>query len=92
MAKLILTEEEQVVKTWAELDNETLGKVVKSMIFGIKKTSEEQNKMLSYAAALILCDIAMETNADKITETIEGLTLSNKLFGNWKITVRKLKK
>ena len=92
MAELILTEEEKKAETWADLDNVPLGKVIKSKMFGIRRASKEQGKMLSFSAALILCNLALDTNADKLTETIEGLTIKGKPFGNWKITIKRIER
>ena len=90
MAELILTKEEQEAETWAELDDSALGKVIKKKLFNIRKASKEQKKMMSLAAALLLCNLAVDTNADELIETLEGLTIKGKPFGDWKVTVKRI--
>lgn len=92
MAEIILTEEEKSAVTWAELDDDSLGKVVKAGIFSIKKIAKEQDKMFFMAAAIILCSIAADSNADKLTQTLEGLKNNGQPLGDWKITIKKLTK
>lgn len=94
MAKLILTEAEKKAATWAELDDEALGKVVKATMLKIKHikikhTSEEPKKVVFMAAAIILCSAAAEANADTLKQTIEGLTVKGKPMGNWIVTIRR---
>ena len=92
MAELILTKEEQEAETWAELDDSTLGKVIKKKLFNIRKASKEQKKMMSLAAALILCNLAIGANADELLETLEGITIKGKPFGDWEVTVKRITK
>ena len=87
--KLILTEAEKKAATWAELDDDSLGKVVKAMMFKIKTASDEQGKIFLLSAAMMLCSVAAEANAEKLTQTIEGLTVKGQSFGNWKVTIKK---
>ena len=91
MAELILTEAEQKAAAWAELDDEALGKVVKASMFKLKELGDEQGKLYFMSAAIILCSAAAETNADKMTQTLENLTSSGKSLGSWKIVVSKIK-
>jgi len=86
--ELILTDAEKKAATWTELDDKSLGKVVKAMMFNIKNTCEEQDKLFHLSAAIILCSIAAEANADKMTHTVEGLTIKGQPFGNWKVTIK----
>jgi hypothetical protein len=88
--RLILTDAEKKA-TWAELDNESLGKVVKAAMYQIKQEAEKQDKVSLLSAALLLCSAAFETNADTLTQTIEGLTIKGEPFGNWKVVISKTK-
>ena len=90
MAQLILTDEEKQAKTWAELDDASLGKVVKAEMFNIKTASKQMKRLLLFSAAMILCTAAADANADKLTQTIEGLTTKGKPIGDWKVTIKKL--
>ena len=91
MAELILTKEEKEAATWVELNDESLGKVVKATMAGIKQTSDEQGKLFYLAAAMILCTVTAEANADTASFTVEGLKNKTNDFGNWKVTIRKMK-
>lgn len=87
--KLILTAAEKKAATWAELDDASLGKVVKAMMSKIRETSEEQGKLFYLSAAIILCGAAVDANADRLVQTIEGLTIKGQTWGNWKIIIQK---
>ena len=89
MAELILTKEEKKAATWVELDDESLGKVVKAMMTTIKQVSDEQGKLVLLAAAMILCSATAKSNADTASFTVEGLINKTNDFGNWKVTIRK---
>jgi len=91
MAELILTKEEKRAATWVGLDDESLGKVVKAMMATIKQASDEQGKLYYLAAAMILCTLTAETNADTASFTVERLTNKTNDFGNWRVTIRKMK-
>ncbi len=89
MAELILTEDEKAAATWAELDDDALGKVVKAGMFRLKHISDEQKKLFAMYAAMILCSEAAAANADKFTLTVEGLTVKGQPIGTWKVTIKK---
>lgn len=90
MAELILTEEEKEFPLWTNLEDESLGKVVKAMMFSIKSASDEQGKMYLLSAAMMLCTATAETNGDSGTFTVEGLKNKTNDFGNWKVTVKRI--
>ena len=87
--ELILTDAEKAASTWVELDDAALGKAVKAMMCQIKITSDEQEKLMLFSASIILCSVAVEANADKLVQTIEGLTIKGQPFCNWKVTIKK---
>lgn len=89
--ELIMTEEEKAAATWAELDDESVGKVVKSLMFKIKEHADEEKTMFFWSAAIALCSLVADTNADTFKETIEGLTNNGEPLGDWRITISKLK-
>jgi hypothetical protein len=88
--KLILTEAEKKAAKWADLDNESLGKVVKATMFVLKKASDEQKQLWFISAAIMMCSAAVDANADTYKQTIEGLTIEGKSFGNWKVTIQRV--
>ena len=91
MAKLILTKKEEEAATWCELDDESLGKVIKSMMFKITQVSEEQGKLNLLSAAMMLCSATAEANADTANFTVEGLKNKANDFGNWKVIIERVK-
>lgn len=90
MAELILTEAEKAATTWLGLDDAALGKVVKKTALSLKEHSEEQQKLWWFAAALILCGMAADANATKLTHDIEGLSEEGAVRGDWRITVERI--
>jgi hypothetical protein len=88
--KVILTEKEKEAATWFELDDETVGKLVKSTALHIKGLDDEQGKVGFWSAALILCSAAAEANADTFKQTMDGLTIKGKDFGTWEITIKRI--
>lgn len=88
--ELILTDEEKAAATWTELDDESVGKVAKSLMFKIKEYGDENKRLFTMSAAIALCSLVAETNADKSTITVEGLTKQGRHLGNWKLTIKRL--
>jgi len=89
MAQLILTKEEKETAHWVDLEDESLGKVVKAMMATIKHASDEQGKLYLLAAAILLCSVTAEVNADTATYSVDGLKNKTNDFGNWKVTVKR---
>ena len=85
MAELVLTEAEKAAATWAELDDEALGRVVKAEMFRLKELADYDHKLIALAAATMLCSIAAEANADKLAVTLEGLRREDKSLGDWEV-------
>lgn len=88
--KLLLTAAEKKANTWLELDNESVGKVCKATALNLKYAITEKDKIYVYSAALLICSLAAEANADELKQTLEGLTIHGKPFGDWQITAKKL--
>jgi hypothetical protein len=89
--QLILTDDEKKAATWLELDDESIGKIVKAGAFEIKNVSEEEDRLTLYSAALILISATAKTNADKLKQTINRLTIQGKPYGDWILTITKAK-
>ena len=88
--KLILTEAEKKANTWLELDDESVGKVVKATALKMKDIATEQQKIYHLAAAMVLVGSAIETNANRLTNTLENLTIKGEKQGDWKVTIEKI--
>lgn len=91
MAELILTEAEKTAATWFELDDATLGKVVKRTAAGLLTHSEEMGRIWWFAAALLLCGQAKDANAETLTVNVDGFTDAGQELGDWEVTVRRIK-
>ena len=90
MAELIMTEEEINADTWAELDYDTLGKIVKTLSIKLKENERDHLNTWWGAAAILLCNLADDVNAEKLTQDITGLTFAGQHRGNWRITIEKI--
>ena len=88
--KLILTEAEKKAATWLELDDDSVGKFVKANATHFYNKATEGEKIFLMAAAMALCSAAAKANADTLKQTIEGLTVKGKPFGNWIVTIQKV--
>ena len=91
MAKLILTPEEKAASSWFELDDATVGKVVKKLGTDNLQIPDEKERMLWYSAALILCSVAAENNSESMEVKIGELHDNGVELGNWKIIVHRIK-
>ncbi|MCK9369927.1 hypothetical protein M0R04_08485 [Candidatus Dojkabacteria bacterium] len=91
MAKLTLTKKEINAVFLNDFDDEALGKVVKSLMANIVTTSDEQGKTFILSAAMVLCQVAHKTNADTMKVTVDGLRNKGNDFGNWTVTIKKIK-
>lgn len=90
MAELVLTEAEKAAKTWLELDDATVGKLVKSTTLKICDHSDEFGRIAFISAAILLCGGAAQANATNLVQEIKGLTLKGVDFGDWTITIRRV--
>lgn len=84
---MIMTDEENSVALCSELDDASLGKLVKKRISLISSHAEHLDEATICAAAILLCRAATEHNASEITLKIDGLTQKCLGFVNWKVVV-----
>jgi hypothetical protein len=103
MAELILTQEEKET-TWAKLDNETLGKIVKCMTFSLAKHSldtsdndkpffaddEIAGDMIMHAAIVVVCCRLYERRIRKNIITLEDVTTGDEHIGDWRVTYERI--
>lgn len=90
MAELILTEAEKEAATWLELDDATLGKLVKKQALAITAKSDDMERVTTLSAAMLLCGYAVEASAETATHNLRGFTKAGAEFGDWQVTVEKL--
>jgi len=90
MAELILTDEEKAAATWLELDNATIGKLVKKTALGLQAHSGEQGQVWWFSAAMLLIGMASDSNADRFTQEIRGFTREGVPCGDWRVSVDRI--
>lgn len=88
--ELILTDAEKKSATWLELDNESIGKLVKASALKIREHDTQYDILACYSASIILCSMAADANADTFSTEIDNLTIRGESFGKWQITIKKL--
>lgn len=91
MAELILTNEEKAAATWFELDDATVGKIVKTTALGLLEHTNEQGRVWWFAAALLLCGMTDDANADTFSQEVNNFTHGSDDRGNWRVTVERIK-
>lgn len=94
MAKLILTEEEEGFASWRDLDDASLGKMVKAIMadFDLPTdqcgTDAEGILIAEKAAALRLVLSAYLTGSVKTKVMLGGATYKGKSMGDWTVTAK----
>lgn len=91
MAQLILTDEEKAAATWMELDDATVGKVVKKTALGLIDMSNEQGRVWWFAAAMLMCGMASDANADEFSQELLGFSYGDTDCGDWLVTVQRIR-
>lgn len=90
--ELILTDEEKAAHSWLELDDESLGKMIKATAVKYASTPDgEIDHMHKMTCAMILCNMAADVNSTTSTFTLNGLTKKGEPQGDWKVTVKRVK-
>ena len=83
--ELILTQAEKDALLWQDLDNESLGKLLRASLIGIQNSTQELDRTLSLSASLLLC-----VNHPTGTRlSLRGVTNAGELLGNYVVTVEK---
>ncbi len=89
MAKLELTEKEKEASSWSDLDNESLGALLRYSILGIENKAEQLERTYLLAASLMLCCNTAENNATEQRINCFGVTSHGKEHGDWLVTISK---
>lgn len=85
MAELILTPEEKAANSFLDWDDETIGKMVKSL--SLKLIEHSTAPVISHSAALLLVGVAHDANAETMTLDLDGATREERPLGDWKVYV-----
>ena len=89
MADLILTEEEKRTPLWTDMDDATLGKLLRKEIYFLYKASEQIERTIIVAAGLLLCGSVAENNAAEMELNFDGLTERDGSIGDWTVIVKR---
>ena len=84
--EIILTDDEKAADNWLSWDDETVGKAVRACAIALVN-DEPHSPLYAHAAALILCSMAHKVNATTSTMVENGVTISGKPIGNYRITI-----
>lgn len=101
MADLILTDEEKAAHLWVDLDDASLGKVVKYVSAELAKHPRAHSSVISGAAPdddaitwcgvmLLLVGSCVERKADTFRTELHGLTHKKEEWGDWEIMVKRI--
>lgn len=92
MAELILTDEEkQAISYINDWSDESLGKLLKKVSLQFIKIADEQDKIVSAAAALYLLGTCVEADADSLEISVNDYEFYGKPHGDWLVNVKKIK-
>lgn len=90
MAELLLTDAEKAAELWTDLDDASLGAMLRKKLIVLQTASEQMEQTFSTTAGLLLCCAAAEKNANEMTLTFENVTQEGRPFGDWKVVVTRL--
>ena len=90
MAELILTDEEKAAALWSDLDDASLGRLMKKKLAFLQTASSQMDRVITYSAGLLLCCAAGEANATSMTLDLDEVSQDGRDFGNWRVKVEKL--
>jgi hypothetical protein len=91
MAELILSDDEKAAATWLELDDATVGKLVKKTALDLKEHAGEQGRVWWFSAAMLLVGMAEDSNAHDFSQEVRGFTRDGVSCGDWKVSVTRIK-
>lgn len=85
MAQLLMSDEEKAAALWTDLDDESLGKLLRKTLTSLTTAAEQQDRLFAYAAGLLICCNAAEANANELRMTLDGVTQAGREFGDWTV-------
>jgi hypothetical protein len=91
VAELILSDDDKAAARWLEMDDASVGKLVKYTQLVFLREDEERERVWTWSAALLLCGIAHVANAGDMVLEVDGITLENGAvpIGDWEVVVRR---
>jgi len=89
MAELILSKKEKAAALWTDLDDASLGRLVKKKMAMVISAAEQLDRSTTFAATLLLCCAAAEQRASELVLDIDGVTQDGREFGDWSVVVTK---
>lgn len=90
MAELILTESERAKYSWTELDDATVGKLIKKSALALEAKADDMQRLSISTCAFMLCNLAYDSNASHLTFDVDGLLFGKEERGKWRVTVEEM--
>lgn len=91
MAELILTDEERAKHSWLDLDDATIGKVVKRSALALEAAADKKQRLSFMTCAFMLCNLAHDSNAEHMTLSVSTLLFGDEQRGDWRVTIEKVR-
>lgn len=89
MAELLLTAAEKAALLWTDLDDASLGALLRKTLVQFQTATEQRDRAIPVAAALLLCADAFGAGATELTVDLDGVTLEGGDFGDWQVVARR---
>lgn len=87
MAELILTSDEKATNKWLELDDATLGKLVKYTAMTALQAYSEESAIRLNAALIMLLGTVAESKEQSLQLKVNGLVYKGDHHGDWDLTI-----
>jgi hypothetical protein len=91
MAELILTQQEKDAALWSDLDDASLGKLVKKTMAIFDSLPRQEHEIVMQSAAIMLCCLVRDNQSTKATITLEGVTEKGVGIGDWRLLIEQVK-
>lgn len=80
----------KAIEAIAKMDDAVLGKAVKKAVEELHEYCTTNDKLHTMSAAMLLCAIASDANADRLKINVGNMTFHGKPGGSWEVTIKKL--
>lgn len=91
----VLTDEEREAASWLSFSDEALGKMVKATALSLMRDQIEKDglsaSLTGMGVAVILANIAEQSNAGSMVLNLSGVTHKGKDVGDFRVTVEKIR-
>lgn len=85
MAQLILSDAEKAAQLWTDLDDASLGAMLRKKLAVLDEAAMQMNMTFTVAAAMMVCCHAAETQSNELRIEVDGITQDGRAFGDWSV-------